>query len=148
MDTETPTGDAPTCSLKRAGDREFRCYFQLSQMVIGGKWKPKVLFHLGRDGTLRFGKLRDAIDGISEKMLIQQLRELERDRIVHREVYRQVPPKVEYSLTPMGRTLLPVLDALFAWGQQYASFLVAPSAEEALPPGRIYDDLEERVAAP
>lgn len=133
------------CRARRAGDKDFMCYFQLSQMVIGGKWKPKVLFYLGRKGTMRFGQLRDAIVGVSEKVLIQQLRELEADGIVHREVYRQVPPKVEYSLTPIGQTLIPILQALFSWGQQYASHLVASSQGADLEPGAIMEGLDEKV---
>lgn len=137
-----------SCDLKKAGGREFRCFFQLSQMVIGGKWKPKILFYLGQKGTQRFSELRDSIIGVSEKMLIQHIRELERDGIVHREVYRQVPPKVEYSLTPMGQTLMPILESMFHWGKQYASFLIEGKEEGRLQPGQILDDLEERVASP
>ena len=113
------------CDVKKAGDVEFRCYFQLAMMVIGGKWKPKVLFHLGQNNVVRFGALRRAIFGISEKMLIQSLKELEKDGLVNRKVYRQVPPKVEYSLTEIGRSFVPVLDAMFNWGKSYASYLIA-----------------------
>jgi DNA-binding HxlR family transcriptional regulator len=130
------------CTAKRIGDREFYCFFQLSQMIMGGKWKPKILFYLSQSESIRFGKLRDAIIGVSEKMLIQNLRELERDGIVHREVYKQVPPKVEYSLTPMGKTIIPIMRAQFEWGKQYASYLVAG---EELEPGEVLEDIEERV---
>jgi DNA-binding HxlR family transcriptional regulator len=71
-------------------------------------------------GTRRFGELHRALPGITQKMLTQQLRELERDDLIHRQIYPQVPPKVEYSLTPLGQTLRPVLDALHAWGRTYA----------------------------
>jgi DNA-binding HxlR family transcriptional regulator len=114
-------------------------------MVIGGKWKPKILFYLGNNEMIRFGQLRDDIGEISEKMLIQNLRELEKDGIVHREVYKQVPPKVEYSLTEMGRTLIPILENLFCWGQQYASFLLSCGGECSVKPGEILDDIEQRV---
>ncbi|MFP4310053.1 MAG: winged helix-turn-helix transcriptional regulator [Desulfococcaceae bacterium] len=87
-----------------------------------------------------FGKLRDAIIGVSEKMLIQNLRELERDGIVHREAYKQVPPKVEYSLTPMGKTTIPIMRAQFERGKRYASRLVAG---EELEPGDVLQDIEE-----
>ncbi len=116
---------ADQCDVKKAGDVEFRCYFQLAMMVIGGKWKPKVLFHLGKNDVVRFGALRRTVFGISEKMLIQSLKELEKDGLVNRKVYRQVPPKVEYSLTEIGRSFVPVLDAMFNWGQSYASYLIA-----------------------
>lgn len=86
--------------------------------VIGGKWKPLILWHL-MEGTKRFGELKRVIPGITQKMLTQQLRELETDQLVHREVYAQVPPKVEYSLTDFGHTLGPVLDLLCDWGKTY-----------------------------
>ncbi len=85
--------------------------------------------------------MRDAIIGVSEKMLIQNLRELERDGIVHREAYKQVPPKVEYSLTPMGKTTIPIMRAQFERGKRYASRLVAG---EELEPGDVLQDIEER----
>lgn len=134
-----------TCSPKQAGHKTFKCFFELSQMIIGGKWKPKVLFYLAQQDVMRFGELRDAINGISEKMLIQQLKELVEDGIVHREVYRQVPPKVEYSLTPIGRTLIPIMETMFAWGQQYASHLVASTNNKPISPGDVLTNLEELV---
>jgi len=70
-------------------------------------------------GTRRFGELHRSLHGITQKMLTQQLREMERDGLVHREVYTQVPPKVEYSLTNLGKTLQPVLDAMHFWGRTY-----------------------------
>jgi DNA-binding HxlR family transcriptional regulator len=83
--------------------------------VIGGKWKPIILWVLWRE-TLRFSELKRRIPAVTQKMLTQQLRELEDDLIVHREVYPVVPPKVEYSLTDRGRTLGPILHAMAAWG--------------------------------
>ncbi|WP_419788000.1 winged helix-turn-helix transcriptional regulator [Pseudodesulfovibrio sp.] len=137
---------ATPCTPKQAGEKKFSCFFELSQMVIGGKWKPMILFRLGQQPAVRFGRLRNSISGISEKMLIQQLKELIDDGMVHREVYKEVPPKVEYSLTPMGRTLIPVLDNLFAWGRQYASYLVAQSAGEEMVPGEVLADIDDIVA--
>ena len=134
------------CDVKKAGDMEFRCYFQLAMMVIGGKWKPKVLFHLGQNGSVRFGALRRAVFGISEKMLIQSLKELERDGLVNRKVYRQVPPKVEYSLTDIGKSFVPVLNAMFNWGQSYASYLIAQQKKGCeYRIGDIFDNIDELV---
>jgi DNA-binding HxlR family transcriptional regulator len=86
--------------------------------VIGGKWKPIILWQL-RAEKRRFSGLQQNMQGISPKMLAKQLRELEEDGIVHREVYPEIPPKVEYSLTEFGKTVLPVLDALCEWGSNY-----------------------------
>lgn len=87
--------------------------------VVGGKWKSLILWEL-REGALRFGELKRAVDGVSEKMLIQQLRELERDQIVTREVFHQVPPRVEYALTDWGVSLNTALGATADWGERYA----------------------------
>ena len=135
------------CEIKKAGDVEFRCYFQLASMIIGGKWKPKVLFHLSRNETVRFGALRRGIYGISEKMLIQSLKELEKDGMVNRKVYRQVPPKVEYSLTDLGKSFIPILTAMFEWGKSYASYLVAQKDDsQEFEPGCVFRNIEELVA--
>jgi DNA-binding HxlR family transcriptional regulator len=83
--------------------------------VMGGKWKPLILFHLA-NGPRRFGALRRLVGGISEKMLIQQLRELQADGILARADFKEVPPKVEYSVTPFGHTLAEALRPLCAWG--------------------------------
>ena len=134
------------CDVKKAGDIEFRCYFQLAMMVIGGKWKPKVLFHLGQNDAVRFGALRRAVFGISEKMLIQSLKELEKDGLVHRKVYRQVPPKVEYSLTDIGKSFVPVLNSMFQWGKSYASYLVVREDKNCeYKPGIILENIDELV---
>jgi DNA-binding HxlR family transcriptional regulator len=97
-------------------EKVFACGLEAALDIIGGKWKPMVLWALS-DQPLRFGQLRREIPGISEKVLTQQLRELEADGIVHREVHDQVPPKVVYSLTPMGRSLDRALEPLCDWGE-------------------------------
>jgi len=84
--------------------------------VVPGKWKSLILWELDNYGTRRFGELRRGLTGVSEKMLIQHLREMEEDGLVHREVYREVPPRVEYSLTDDGRSLNEALRPLSAWG--------------------------------
>ncbi|WP_130346093.1 winged helix-turn-helix transcriptional regulator [Herbihabitans rhizosphaerae] len=85
---------------------------------MGGKWKGLILFTL-RDGPLRFGQLRRELAGISERVLILQLREMETTGLLHREVYHQVPPKVEYSLTDFGQSLNTVMAPLGEWGEQH-----------------------------
>ena len=87
--------------------------------VIGGKWKP-VILHMLSSRTMRFGEIKKNIPPISQKMLTQQLRELEADGVVLRTVYPEVPPKVEYSLTKYGATLRPILDGLYEWGEKHA----------------------------
>ena len=97
--------------------------------VIGGKWKLRILWRLSQQ-THRFGALRRAIPNISEKMLYQQLRQLEADGLVRRTAYPEVPPRVEYALTPRGRSLVPVLNEVAAWGeQQLVDRLVRPQPE-------------------
>ena len=86
--------------------------------VIGGKWKPLILFHL-RDRPMRFSELRRVVPEATQKMLTQQLRDLERDGIIHRKVYAVVPPKVDYSLTDYGQTLKPSLALMGAWGSRH-----------------------------
>ena len=86
--------------------------------MIGGKYKALILWHLS-DKTLRFSELRKNISGATAKMLTQQLRELESQDLVHREVYPVIPPKVEYSLTALGKSLIPILVAMRDWGAAY-----------------------------
>lgn len=108
----------------------YLCGLDAAVDVVGGKWKPLILWALYAGRTLRFGELRRHVPGVSEKMLIQQLREMEADGIVHREVYREVPPKVEYSLTELGQTLNTALAPLGVWGDQHMERLVERHAEK------------------
>lgn len=87
--------------------------------VIGGKWKPVILCHLNHHGQIRTNEFRRLIPGISQKMLTSQLRELEQCGLINRKVYNQVPPKVEYSLTPYGHEMEPVLNLLCTWGEKH-----------------------------
>ncbi|HET7627910.1 MAG TPA: helix-turn-helix domain-containing protein [Bacillales bacterium] len=90
--------------------------------VVCGKWKALILWHL-QDKTLRFGELSKAMPDVSRKMLTQQLRELEDDGLIHREAYREVPPRVEYSLTTYGRDLKPTLEMMYTWGVNHLDVL-------------------------
>lgn len=84
--------------------------------ILVGKWKPIILLYLLQKGTLRFSELKRSVPGITQKMLTNQLRELEDEDIIQRVVYPQVPPKVEYSITEYGRSLEPILEAMHEWG--------------------------------
>ncbi len=105
--------------MERMAGKEFNCEKELTLSIIGGKWKMLILWHLGKEGTKRFGELKALIPGITQRMLVNQLRELENDYIVKRVVYPVVPPKVEYSLTDEGKSLMPILDAMYSWGRNY-----------------------------
>ena len=101
-------------------NKEYQCPVELALDLIGGKWKPLILWYL-REEPLRFSQLKKAMPNITQKMLTQQLRELEQDGLVNRFIYTQVPPKVEYSLTEIGQSLSPILVPLCQWGQEYAN---------------------------
>lgn len=96
------------------------CPVETTLSLIGGKYKALILWHLSQ-GVLRFSQLRDRLESATPKMLTQQLRELEAQQLVHRRVYPVVPPKVEYSLTELGESLMPVLVAMRDWGADYLS---------------------------
>lgn len=97
---------------------EYNCPVDATLNMIGGKYKSLILWHL-IGATLRFGELRKLIPQATPKMLTQQLRELEADNLVIRTVYPVVPPKVEYSLSDLGRSIRPILKAMYAWGADY-----------------------------
>ena len=94
------------------------CPVQATLELIGGKYKALILWHLS-ESTLRFSELKKSIPGATPKMLTQQLRELELQKLIRREVYPVIPPKVEYSLTQLGQSLMPVLAAMRDWGADY-----------------------------
>jgi DNA-binding HxlR family transcriptional regulator len=94
-----------------------RCPAEAAIGVLGGRWKARVVWLLLERGTRRFGELHRGLPGVTQKVLTQQLRELEADGVVSRKVYAEVPPKVEYSLTGRGRSLKPVIDAMCKWGK-------------------------------
>jgi DNA-binding HxlR family transcriptional regulator len=100
------------------------CGLEAALLVVGGKWKPLILFHLGH-GKRRFGELRRLVSGVSEKMLIQQLRELQADGVIERVDFKEIPPKVEYSVTPLGRSLAQALLPLCEWGSAHSPAIEA-----------------------
>lgn len=110
-----PASASPTCSARPS---HLECTVEITLALLGNKWKVLILRELFT-GTKRFGALSRGVHGISQKMLTQQLRQMEEDALVKRKVYPEVPPRVEYSLTDIGRSLSPILDAMHKWGSRY-----------------------------
>lgn len=98
----------------------YSCPVEVTIGVIGGKWKSVILYHLISQPVIRFGEFKRILPNVTPQMLTNQLRELESDGVIHREVYQQVPPKVEYSLTKFGKTLVPIVESMTNWGMKYA----------------------------
>jgi len=107
---------------------DFYCPVKLTADIIGGKWKPLILFFL-EGNTRRFSQLQRLIPGMTKKMLTQHLRELERDEIIRRKVYAEVPPRVEYSLTRHGQSLKPILKLMSVWGTKHRARYGPPKGE-------------------
>ncbi|ARN83121.1 winged helix-turn-helix transcriptional regulator [Methylocystis bryophila] len=105
------------------------CSVEAALEVIGGKWKGVLIYHLLGD-TLRFGELSRRLPGVTQRMLTQQLRELESDGVIERKVYAQAPPRVDYSLTEFGRTLGPLFLLMRDWGDAYLARRDIPRAED------------------
>jgi DNA-binding HxlR family transcriptional regulator len=103
-------------------NHEFVCEKELTMSIISGKYKVVIIWHLGNDGPLRYGELFKLFPGISNRVLTKQLRDLEQDGIVSRLVYPVVPPKVEYFLTDMGRSILPIVNDIWRWGKEHMRF--------------------------
>lgn len=112
--TKTPPS-AQTC----APSARFSCGLDVTLRVIAGKWKPLILYFLAHDGPTRYGELRRSVRGVSDKVLIQHLKELEADGLVKRTDYKEVPPRVDYSLTALGHSLGAALAPLCAWGTEH-----------------------------
>ena len=100
--------------------KKFKNTVELSLDVVGGKWKMLIIWIL-KDGPVRYGELRRSLPKITHKMLTQQLRELEQTDLIIRAVYPEIPPKVEYSLTLLGKSVIPIIDVLREWGEEYMS---------------------------
>ncbi|WDV45789.1 helix-turn-helix domain-containing protein [Clostridiaceae bacterium M8S5] len=97
---------------------KLKCCLEHTLSIIGGKWKLVILWNLGKKGTLRYNELRRLMPGITHKILSQKLKELERDELVDRKQYNEIPPKVEYSLNEKGHTVMPILEAMHEWGNK------------------------------
>jgi DNA-binding HxlR family transcriptional regulator len=112
-------------------NKKYNCPVEATLGVIGGKWKVLILYYLKEEKIMRFGKLKRLIPEITQKMLTQQLRELEADGLITRKVYAQVPPKVEYSFTKYGESLEPILKLMFEWGTEHRNWIEKKSRREA-----------------
>jgi DNA-binding HxlR family transcriptional regulator len=110
---------------------QYGCPVEATLDVIGGKWKGVILYKL-LERPRRFSELKRQLPTITQRMLTLQLRELEEDGLVHREIYKEIPPKVEYSLTEFGKTLEPILLAMLTWGDQYTSQIVTRKSAQAV----------------
>lgn len=97
---------------------EYSCPIEYTMNMVAGKWKLIILWHLAQEKVMRYGEIKKSLNKITHKMLSQQLKELETDGFINRESFPQVPPKVEYSLTPLGESFLPVLEELSKWGSK------------------------------
>jgi DNA-binding HxlR family transcriptional regulator len=98
--------------------KEATCEIEVAFSVIGGKWKPLILWFLGECGTLRFGQLQHLIPDITHRILTKQLRELEMNQLIKRKIYPEVPIRVEYSITDKGREVIPILDMMCEWADK------------------------------
>ena len=116
--TDKKVGYSPTGKLADVTPQMAATGIETALRMLEGRWKMVIIFHLFDRGTLRFSELERAIPGVSQKVLINQLREVEKDGIVMRQVYAQVPPKVEYRLSPWGEQMCPALDLLLEWTAQ------------------------------
>jgi DNA-binding HxlR family transcriptional regulator len=115
----------PTC-----GTGGFSCGLDATLRIIAGKWKPLVLFFL-RDGPRRYGELKRLVEGVSDKVLIQQLKDLESDRVIVRTDYKEVPPRVDYALTPLGLSLADAIVPLCTWGTEHMAEMAVIFARRA-----------------
>lgn len=95
------------------------CPMEFAMTQISGKWKLVILWHIYEKEVIRYGELRRSVSKITDKMLSNQLKELVSDKIIHKEIYQEIPLKVEYSLTEYGKSLIPIMEMLFKWGQEH-----------------------------
>ena len=129
----TRSSAAPSCTPTLPG---FTCGLDATLRVIAGKWKPLILYFLAQDGPIRYGELRRAVRDVSDKMLIQQLKELEADGLVKRTDYKEIPPRVDYGLTPLGRSLAEALVPHCLWGTENMAAVTRVFAERETANGK------------
>ncbi|MEM1506057.1 winged helix-turn-helix transcriptional regulator [Domibacillus sp. 8LH] len=113
--------------MTRHYEKEVNCDKELTLSLISGKWKMFIIWTLNDKGTVRFNEMRRLIPAITQRMLVNQLRELEADGVIQRKVYPVVPPKVEYSLTEIGHSLMPILKLMYDWGGNYRATMAQQS---------------------
>ena len=129
MDTQA----SPPQEVKQMQNKmqnKLHCPIMATMAMISDKWKVLILCKL-RGGTLRFSELMKALEGVTQRVLTHQLRQLEADGLVHRKIYPEVPPRVEYSLTHLGRTLIPILDQMEDWARDHADELIEARRQQA-----------------
>ena len=129
--------------MKVTDRNAIRCPVEVTLAVIGGKWKPLILWHLYEGRVRRFLELQRVIPGITRKVLTQHLRELERDGVVARQIFDEMPLRVEYSLTKYGRTLRPLMRVLSDWGSKHEAYVARSSPR---PPPRVEPAAPRRMA--
>ncbi len=122
-----------TSSHPACGTGGFSCGLDATLRIISGKWKPLILFFL-RDGPKRYGELKRLVRDVSDKVLIQQLKDLEADQVLARTDYKEVPPRVDYSLTPLGRSLAEAIVPLCTWGTEHMAEMATILAEHEASP--------------
>lgn len=118
VSTLTTTAMTTMTTHETCGTGGFSCGLDATLRIISGKWKPLILFFL-RDGPKRYGELKRLTQGVSDKVLIQQLKDLEADHVLARNDYKEVPPRVDYTLTPLGRSLAEAIVPLCTWGNEH-----------------------------
>jgi DNA-binding HxlR family transcriptional regulator len=109
----------PEDRINKVSCSDYRCEIELALEIISGKWNALIIWTLGTEGTKRFGVLKNSLTGVTQKMLTQQLKSLEKYGIVKRTAYAEVPPVVEYSLLERGQKLMPILKELDVWGKEF-----------------------------
>jgi DNA-binding HxlR family transcriptional regulator len=137
----------------RSYDRHPGCPIEMCSEIIGGKWKGPILYYL-MEGTKRFGELRRLLPEVTQRMLTMQLRELEEHGVIERKVYAEIPPKVEYSVSPTGASLQPIIALMKQWGNEYLRIHAQPTPPEQVTvvpgprkPSRVRDVPREKVGS-